>query len=100
MSTTKTPAGITDLGDNRYRVRVYDPRNGGRLQDTVTGIAEAKRTHARLKAEVQRVSRSGRRGPTPTVQDFGGRWRSVLSHAPNTEATLEQALRLHIYPEM
>jgi integrase len=101
MSATSKPTpGITPLGDNKFKVRVYDPRDGRQLVVTVAGIAEARRTHARFKAEVQKVGRTPRHGRAPVVREFGESWRPQLRHAPGTASGLEQVLRLHIYPEL
>lgn len=98
MSKTRYP-GIDDLGDGRFRVRVYDPRTRGYLQRRVTGLKAARQLQARLKAEVQ--SGEGRpTGRVPTVKEFGESWRTQLIHAPGSARDLEQDLRLHIYPEL
>ena len=87
---SKPTPGITPLGDNKYKVRVYDPRDGQRLVETVDGIAEARRTHARFKAEVQKVGRTPRHGRAPLVREFGESWRTPARHAPGTASGLEQ----------
>lgn len=97
MTATKYP-GISDEGGGRFRVRVYDPRTGKQLTRRVEGIAEARRVHARLRAEVQRVDPFARRGTAPSVEDFAESWRVELRHAPLTATSVESTLRLHVYP--
>ncbi|WP_062289819.1 tyrosine-type recombinase/integrase [Demequina phytophila] len=95
-----THPGITDLGDGKYRVRVYDPRTRGYLQRRVTGVREARRVQAVLKAEVQRSDVLVRSGRAPTVKDFAEAWRVELRHAPLTAVNVEATLRTHIYPAL
>ncbi|MFC8597173.1 tyrosine-type recombinase/integrase [Isoptericola sp. NPDC057191] len=98
MSAGSLPPGVSDEGNGRYRVRVYNPSTRAYIQRRVVGLREARRVQAELRADVAKADNGRRRGRAPTVEAFGESWRTELRHGPLTEADVAATLRLHVYP--
>ncbi len=82
----------------RYRVRWEDPDTGQARTQLFTKKSDADRHDANVRADISRGVYIDPAAGQITVRDYSEQWRTQQIHADSTQALVEKAFRVHVWP--
>lgn len=84
----------------RYRVRWEDPETGAPRTQLFTKKSDAERHDANVRADISRGVYIDPAAGQITVRDYSEQWRAQQMHADSTQALVEKAFRVHVWPHL
>lgn len=87
------------LGPPRWRARYRDP-NGNEKSKTFDKKVDAERFLTEIEHSILSSAYVDPARGKVTFKSFAEEWRKIQAHRPGTRKSIEQHLRLHIYPSI